>query len=265
MAAVLAHEIAHVTLMHATEEQVSRLLDRRHREDAYYGAAYDTKQEEAADKLGVLYMALAGYDPRAAATLWMRAHRKYGSDPGLYLYDHPLHTERVALCQEAASQVLKYYTSRTRNRDWATILADNSLFPRRDVASGQPGSGIAKAVEAAAKMKLEHDRAKDEAKVRERAADQRMAGLLQLLAVQNDPQGRPYIWLQFYNGAPQAVSAIGVTVNYIDARNQRLVSDPTCGGPAVLAPGETRWLTCEAKQVKGATSYQVDVTGAKFR
>lgn len=265
VAAVLAHEIAHVTLMHANEERASRLLDRRHQKDAYYGAAYDTRQEEQADKLGVLYMALAGYDPNAASTLWLRAHRKYGSDPGLYLYDHPLNVERVAVCQQAASHVIRYYTPHAPNEDWAAILANNPLFPRQDLGSGHPGSGIAKALEAAGKMKIEHDRAKDEAKVRERAANERMATLVQLLAVQNDPQGRPYIWLQFYNGAPQAVSAIGVTVNYMGARDERLVSDPSCGGPAALAPGETRWFSCDAKQVEGATSYQVKVTGAQFR
>ena len=34
---------------------------------------------------------------------------------------------------------------------------------------------------------------------------------------------------------------------------------------AALAPGETRWFSCDAKQVEGATSYQVKVTGAQFR
>ncbi|MFC1805773.1 sulfatase-like hydrolase/transferase, partial [Planctomycetota bacterium] len=43
----------------------------------------------------LLYMALAGYNPRAVEGLWMRAHRKYGSNPGDYTYDHPLKLDRA--------------------------------------------------------------------------------------------------------------------------------------------------------------------------
>src|SRR5207247_84182 len=67
LAAVLGHEIAHVTCRHISEgmahQAITGLLSERMR-SAYYKTSFSTENEAEADKVGILYMALAGYDPR---------------------------------------------------------------------------------------------------------------------------------------------------------------------------------------------------------
>ena len=69
LAAVLAHEIAHVTLLHAPTRQTWTAfgsLAVKKTQNAYYRAAYTTEQEAEADRIAALYVALAGFDPMAA-------------------------------------------------------------------------------------------------------------------------------------------------------------------------------------------------------
>lgn len=108
LAAVLAHEIAHVALLHVSLQETWQLLVDRAREDPFYRAAFTTEQEAEADRLSVLYMALAGFDPRAGERIWRRAHERSGSDPlrGGFLHDHPLPADRIAIVHSAAEQVM---------------------------------------------------------------------------------------------------------------------------------------------------------------
>ena len=60
------------------------------------------------------------------------------------------------------------------------------------------------------------------------------------------------------------VQAIGVTIHYT-GEGQMLYQDPSCGGAAVLQTGETKWFSCDLRQIQGATNYNVQVTGVQFR
>ena len=267
LAAVLAHEIAHVTLMHMAERETSRLFTDRHEDDPFYSASYSTADEAEADKLSVLYMALAGYDPMAAPRVWQAAHRRYGSDPGVYLYSHPLNVERIRLTAEAASQVWQYYSRRDQNAKSASILHDNPLFPRTAATGREPGAGFVKAVGAALEAATTHRAAKEEAKDRERAAlqtPQVQASLVRLLETRLDDQGRQLIWMQFQNEARYDVAALGVTVTYLG--QQRAVrQDPNCGGPANIPAGQVVWLACSYYPVQGADSFKVEITDVQFQ
>ncbi len=264
---MLAHEIAHVTLMHIAERETSKLFTDRHEDDPFYSAAYSTADEAEADKLSVLYMALAGHDPMAAPRVWREAHRRYGSDPGLYLYSHPLNAQRIQLTAEAAGQVLQYYSRAERNADWAAILHDNPLFPRTAATGRQPGAGFLKAVGAALEAVTRDRAAKEEAEDRERAAlqtPQVQATLVRLLETRLDDQGRQLIWMQFQNGARYDVAALGVSVTYL-GQQSALAQDPNCGGPASIPAGQTVWLSCNYHRVRGADSFKVEITGVQFR
>lgn len=267
LAGVLAHEIAHVTLMHIAERETSALFTSRHEKDPYYRASYSTTDEAEADRLSVLYMALAGYDPMAAPKVWDEANRRYGSDPGVYLYDHPLNVERMRATGEAAAQVREYYEPGIQNRDWAMILNENPLFPRAATRTRQPGAGVAKAAEAALEAVERHQEAKDEAKLRERSAAQSpqvQATLVRLLETKLDDQGRLLIWMSFHNGARRDVSNLGVRVTYT-RQQQPIAHDPNCGGPANIPAGQTVWLACAYQQVAGADSLNVEITSVAFR
>ncbi len=103
MAAVLGHEIAHVNCRHvtrqiciatsfgaATEVGAEILARKNHQQVAWalrgvFAAgttllipAYGRHEEAEADHLGTLYMARAGYDPRAAVRIWKRAMEQAG-------------------------------------------------------------------------------------------------------------------------------------------------------------------------------------------
>ncbi|NNL65603.1 MAG: M48 family metalloprotease, partial [Myxococcales bacterium] len=102
LATVLAHEIAHVTLLHpptrTTWLGVGEAMSREG-VDPYYRAAYSHEQEAEADRLSVLYLALAGIDPNAAPRLWRRVEARRGDSAAAagYLHDHPVSAERVAI------------------------------------------------------------------------------------------------------------------------------------------------------------------------
>ena len=141
----------------------------------------------------------------------------------LYLHDHPLNAERYAIVRHSSSKVRQYYSRGQINPEWEAILVDNPLFPRTDVASGRPGSGIGKAIELVLEGRGAHEEAKEEAERREEAARQTpefQARLVQLLQTQTgkDRYERSVVQMQFHCGAAHDVTAIGVTVMYLSGQ-----------------------------------------------
>lgn len=122
IAAVLAHEIAHVNARHSTEAMTRQMLPNllflggsiiaqaNDRDDIaaalggvfvlYNGiwvTRYSRTDEFEADRIGMMYMARAGYDPRAAVRIWERAEqRRTGNDPASSIFStHPPGMQRV--------------------------------------------------------------------------------------------------------------------------------------------------------------------------
>ena len=114
LAAVMAHEVAHVTLLHASERRtwqgVVGIATKKVR-DPYFNASFTTEQEAEADKLAALYMALAGYDPLAASRVWARAHSRSGSDAGAgwFLNSHPVDLARMAATEKHGRAVRQFF------------------------------------------------------------------------------------------------------------------------------------------------------------
>lgn len=133
LAAVLGHEIAHATARHVTESlsrNMSILLvgqvavsaiaasgtgivqDMFNRVVAeginLYLPAYSRKNESEADRIGLFYMAKAGYNPRAAVRLWYRACKKKGEKTSLYA-SHPPSCERAKNLEKILPEALAIY------------------------------------------------------------------------------------------------------------------------------------------------------------
>ena len=138
LAAVIGHEIAHVTTRHSGE-RISRQMagsafgavvgEVLHRKTdatravthgATQGAItlanlnFSRKQELEADQIGAIYMAKAGYDPRESVEIWKRIaeYKKQsgaGSTPGI-LSTHPLDSRRIAELENFMPQALTYYS-----------------------------------------------------------------------------------------------------------------------------------------------------------
>lgn len=139
IAAVIAHEIAHVNARHSTEAMtrampanilamgVMALAQGSEHEQlaqmaiaggmfAYNGlwmTRYSRTDELEADAVGMMYMAKAGYDPRAAIRIWERvAEHQDGSDPADSIFStHPASTARVASLRAKLPEALSIYNS----------------------------------------------------------------------------------------------------------------------------------------------------------
>ncbi len=71
--------------------------------------AYSRNHETEADKMGLVFMAMAGYDPRAAIGFWERMSQSGGQAPPELLSTHPSDETRIAALKEFMPQALKYY------------------------------------------------------------------------------------------------------------------------------------------------------------
>ena len=79
---------------------------------AQYGALlpFSRKQESEADHLGLIFMAMAGYDPHAAVPFWERmAASSKGGKPPEILSTHPSDESRIAELRRLMPEAEKYY------------------------------------------------------------------------------------------------------------------------------------------------------------
>lgn len=130
LAAVIGHEIGHLEAEHASErigadvirhralQMISFLLEVNEIAFAREIAAvlgvgaefglirpYGRRQELEADSRGLYLMADAGYDPRAAITLWERMDARDGGLPAL-LSTHPAPRDRIEALADLVPEVL---------------------------------------------------------------------------------------------------------------------------------------------------------------
>jgi predicted Zn-dependent protease len=66
-------------------------------------------QETEADRIGVELAARAGYDPRAAVSLWQKMQKLGGSQPPQFLSTHPSNESRIADVTQDAEKVMPLY------------------------------------------------------------------------------------------------------------------------------------------------------------
>ncbi len=134
LATVLGHEIGHALASHAGERiSNQRLMNMggqilgsaigaksaalQNMVGLAYGIGgkvfvalpFGRKQELEADKMGLVLMALAGYDPHNAVTLWQKMARKSGGQRNEFLSTHPSEAKRIRKIQKALPEVMKYY------------------------------------------------------------------------------------------------------------------------------------------------------------
>lgn len=74
---------------------------------------FSRKHESEADKIGLILMAKAGYDPRAAVSFWERmAKHSEGKKPPPFLSTHPSDAQRVENIKEWLPEALTHYQPR---------------------------------------------------------------------------------------------------------------------------------------------------------
>jgi predicted Zn-dependent protease len=70
---------------------------------------FSRTQESEADHLGLIFMAMAGYDPHVAVEFWQRMSKVGGNKPPEFLSTHPADQTRVKNLKKWLPEALKYY------------------------------------------------------------------------------------------------------------------------------------------------------------
>ena len=71
--------------------------------------AYGRNQESEADKMGLIFMAMGGYDPRIAPASWERMAAQGGAKPPELLSTHPSDERRIADLKAYMPEAMKFY------------------------------------------------------------------------------------------------------------------------------------------------------------
>lgn len=133
LAVVMGHEIAHAIARHGNERMsqglavqlggaaLSVALSEKQAETQNvflqsYGLgstlgmlAYSRNHESEADKLGLVFMAMAGYDPQSAIAFWTRMSEMGGQAPPQLLSTHPSDETRIQDLKAFMPEAMKYY------------------------------------------------------------------------------------------------------------------------------------------------------------
>ena len=150
LAAVIAHEIAHTVAGHSSEMRSFLLLNilggSSSVEKEGFVEAFGRKKEEEADKIGIIYLALSGFDPLAASQIWGDKLNQTGSSAS-YPSTHPNHLDRELTNRDNANKALKYYTEGVINPDFVNLLDSNALWEKnkseQGIAAGSGGGVLA--------------------------------------------------------------------------------------------------------------------------
>ncbi|HNP49738.1 MAG TPA: M48 family metallopeptidase [Bacteroidia bacterium] len=138
LAIVMGHEIAHAVARHGNERMSQMLAAQAGGMAAdvllaqksaqtktifmtAYGVgttlgtlAYSRTHETEADKLGLIFAAMAGYDPQKAIAFWERMAAQGGAKPPELLSTHPSDQTRIKNLREFMPTALKYYHPGTK-------------------------------------------------------------------------------------------------------------------------------------------------------
>ncbi|MEO7046950.1 MAG: M48 family metallopeptidase [Ferruginibacter sp.] len=133
LAIVLGHEITHAVAGHGRERMSQQMLAQGIQVagnlaigsnpktveifNQVYGPAaqigvllpYSRKQESEADHYGLIFAAMAGYNPQEAIPFWTRMASLGGQKPPELLSDHPADQQRIDDLKKVMPEALKYY------------------------------------------------------------------------------------------------------------------------------------------------------------
>lgn len=134
MAVVMGHEIAHAVAKHSNERLsqqmvasfgagladmllANRSATTRQTINILYGLGaqvgvilpYSRKHEYEADRLGLIFMAMAGYDPNEAVAFWQRMTGDGSGSVLEFMSTHPTDANRIAKMKEVLPEAMKYY------------------------------------------------------------------------------------------------------------------------------------------------------------
>lgn len=126
LAAVIGHEVAHVIAGHSSERVSEAMAAQLGMSvvgattgvdgqmlgvaaNVFFLMPHSRTHESEADLMGLDYMAKAGFDPRAAITLWQNMSRMGGGNPPEILSTHPSDQTRIGHLNQRLSIAMPLY------------------------------------------------------------------------------------------------------------------------------------------------------------
>ena len=141
LAIVLGHEIAHAVAKHSAE-QMSKKMRQAYGTQiggsilgaiggqtvgdiaqiaagqyfSFRNLKYSRDNESEADHMGLIFAAMAGFDPSVAVGFWQRMAAKSGNSNGSDMFsDHPSDAKRIAAIQQLLPEAMAYYKAATQS------------------------------------------------------------------------------------------------------------------------------------------------------
>ncbi|MFC4666770.1 M48 family metallopeptidase [Falsiporphyromonas endometrii] len=133
LACVIGHEVSHAVAKHSNERLSQEVLRQLGGQvlgvavsnknaalqqvigqayglgtQLFVALPYGRKQEYEADKMGLVFMTMAGYNPNAAINFWKKMSAKSGGNQNELLSTHPSDAHRIAELQKYMPEALKY-------------------------------------------------------------------------------------------------------------------------------------------------------------
>ena len=139
LAIVLGHEIAHAVARHSAEQMSTQMKQQYGLQIGtmvagalgmgantqsivqaivaqgfnFKNLKYSRNHENEADHMGLIFAAMAGYDPQVATTFWQRMAAQSTNQTAEFLSDHPSDATRIKNIQGWMPEALKYYKPKT--------------------------------------------------------------------------------------------------------------------------------------------------------
>ena len=152
LAIVLGHEIAHAVARHSAEQMSTQI---KQQYGMQIGAAvlggigvgsstssiiqaiaaqgfnfknlsYSRSHESEADHMGLIFAAMAGYDPQVAVGFWQRMAAASNNQRSEFLSDHPSDATRIKQIQGWMPEALKYYKGTSASTTTTTKSSQKS-------------------------------------------------------------------------------------------------------------------------------------------
>ena len=156
LAIVLGHEIAHAVAKHSAE-QLSKQQNQQIGTSilgtvlnstvgngvgdvasqvagtyfSFRNLKYSRDNESEADHIGLIFAAMAGYDPREAIPFWKRMPQGGNSNQNDLFSDHPSDAKRIAALEKEMPEALKYYNVKASTTKKSTTTSKRSTSSKK--------------------------------------------------------------------------------------------------------------------------------------
>lgn len=151
LAIVLGHEIAHAVAKHSAEQMSKQIKNQYGTEILgqvlnaagvssgttqlaqiiaqkglqFRSLKYSRDNESEADRMGLIFAAMAGYDPNVAVSFWQRMAQMTGnSNQSDVFSDHPSDAKRIAAIKQELPEALTYYKPVTTTSNKKTTTSN---------------------------------------------------------------------------------------------------------------------------------------------